>query len=160
MCKIDIKRALNATFLDCLALMFCGVILVIYFQKGYQVLDFLDKVLVKSLCKPLQATTDIGQWKTYQVLHFLDKVLEGLTLPQGAVDKMAATYPTISQTHNAEVKCCMLLLYCLLNITMNNISVIIHEMAHRCAVELKKKLNLRLGPRATDIFLGSLTCAS
>lgn len=49
-------------------------------------------------------STDITKWKTYQVLHFLDKVLEKERLPDGVITKMMRQYPTISQTHNAEIR--------------------------------------------------------
>ena len=48
--------------------------------------------------------------------------------------------------------------YRLLNVTINNISVI-HVMAHRCAGDLKK-LDLWSGTLVIDISLGSLTCPS
>ncbi|OWF37302.1 aminopeptidase B-like [Mizuhopecten yessoensis] len=47
---------------------------------------------------------DVTAWRTYQVLHFLDKLLEKDSLSDTTLSKMAAQYPSISGTDNAEIR--------------------------------------------------------
>ncbi|XP_030076849.1 aminopeptidase B [Microcaecilia unicolor] len=47
---------------------------------------------------------DISTWKTYQLVYFLDRILVKSPLPDGNLEKMSNMYPKISKASNAELK--------------------------------------------------------
>ncbi|XP_078685385.1 aminopeptidase B-like isoform X4 [Branchiostoma floridae x Branchiostoma belcheri] len=50
-----------------------------------------------------EVVTDISDWKTYQIVHFLDKLVERPKLTHDTIQALAAAYPNIAQSHNAEL---------------------------------------------------------
>ncbi|XP_035829656.1 aminopeptidase B-like, partial [Aplysia californica] len=46
---------------------------------------------------------DISGWQTYQIMYFLDILSRNSPLPDGCMQKLAATYPQLAKSQNAEV---------------------------------------------------------
>ncbi|XP_035828765.1 aminopeptidase B [Aplysia californica] len=46
---------------------------------------------------------DISGWQTYQIMYFLDILSRNSPLPDGCMQKLAATYPQLAKSQNAEI---------------------------------------------------------
>lgn len=46
---------------------------------------------------------DISNWQTYQTMYFLDILSRNSPLPDGCMNKLATTYPSLAQSKNAEI---------------------------------------------------------